>query len=99
MEIYQNQYLVSCFSKGLLYLHRGMFADLLTNHLTFSFLVKIQLFITLKLYQDPDPHGSLIVWLPGFGSGSALRSKAGSGSALKPMLIHKTGLTPSAKKK
>jgi hypothetical protein len=31
----------------------------------------------------PDPHGSALTWLPGSGSGSAFRRKAGSSSALK----------------
>jgi hypothetical protein len=43
---------------------------------------------------DPDLHGSALVGVPGFGSGSgsALRQEAGSrsGSALKPMQIHNT---------
>ncbi len=60
--------------------------------ITYILDVKIQLFVTLKSDQDPDPHGSELVWLP--GSGSALREKAGSGSALKPMRIHNTALCP-----
>ncbi len=42
-------------------------------------------FLTLNSDQDPDPHSSALVCLP--GSGSALR-KAVSGSVLKLMRIH-----------
>jgi hypothetical protein len=44
------------------------------------FRVKILLFVTLKSDQDPDPHGSALVWLPD--------QAFESGSAMKPMLIH-----------
>jgi hypothetical protein len=39
------------------------------------FLVKIQLFVTTKYEQDPatDPHGSVLILLPGSGSRSKLR--------------------------
>jgi hypothetical protein len=72
MEIDQNLQinLVSCLSKRLLYgTFLGMFFDLFTP----IFSCKIQLFVTLKSDQDPDPysHRSALVWLP--GSGSALR--------------------------
>jgi hypothetical protein len=30
-------------------------------------------FLPFKSDQDPDPHGSALVWLPGSGSGFALR--------------------------
>jgi hypothetical protein len=55
----------------------------------FSF--KNSIFVTQKSDQDPD--GSAMVWLP--GSGSALRLKAVSGSAMKPMQIeiHNTSAT------
>ncbi len=57
--------------------------------LKYIFLIKIQIFgsVTLKVWagSGPDTHGSAFVCLP--GSGSALRHKAGSGSALKPMRI------------
>ncbi len=56
------------------------------------FHVKIQLFETLKSGQVPVRHGSALALLPGSGSGSELRSKAGSGSAFKPMRIHNTGV-------
>ncbi len=52
------------------------------------FHVKIQIFVTAN--SDPDSHGSALVWLP--GSGSALRQKAGSGSAFKLLRIRYTGL-------
>jgi hypothetical protein len=45
--------------------------SVLPTFLKYILDVKIQLFVTLKADQDPDPHGSELVWLP--GSGSALR--------------------------
>jgi hypothetical protein len=42
-----------------------------------------------KSYQNPDTHGSALICL--HGSESALRQHAGSGTALKQMLIRKTG--------
>jgi hypothetical protein len=61
MDIVQNLQinLVSCLYKRLLHLHRYDF-DLLPTSSTF-FHEKIQLFVTLKSYQDPEPQrfGSL----------------------------------------
>jgi hypothetical protein len=61
MEIYQNRYLVSFFSKGLLYLHRGLFADLLFINILFNFSCKNSTFYYFIFDQDPDPYwfGSL----------------------------------------
>ncbi len=39
----------------------------------YTFRVKIHLFVTEKSDQDPDPDGSELVWLPGSGTGTALR--------------------------
>ena len=38
------------------YLHRDMFYDILTTRGIGAFFVKIQLFVTAKFDQDPDPH-------------------------------------------
>jgi hypothetical protein len=62
----------------------GMFKGSI-NYIKYFFHVKIQRFVTAKSDQDPDPHESALVCLP--GSGSLPRQKAGSGSALKPIRI------------
>ncbi len=64
MEIDQNLQinLVSCFSKRPVNLR--MYVLLPISYIKFIFHVKIQLFVTLKSDQDPDPHGSALVWLP-----------------------------------
>jgi hypothetical protein len=69
-----------CHGSGTL-LRRYVFWPI--TYFKYIFPIKIQLSMTLKSDQDPspDPHGSALVWLPGFGSGSALRLKAGSGSS------------------
>jgi hypothetical protein len=36
-----------------------------------------------KTNQESDPHGTELTWLPGSGSGSALRENAGSINLLK----------------
>jgi hypothetical protein len=36
--------------------------------------VKIQLFVSLKTDQDPDPHGSSLILLPGSGSSFVIKS-------------------------
>jgi hypothetical protein len=55
-----------------------MFFTYYIRYLKYIFYVKIKLFVTLKPDQDPDPHGSTLVWLTGSrsGSGSALRVKS-----------------------
>jgi hypothetical protein len=54
----------------------GMFFDLSPTLSTYICHVKIQLFVTQKSDQDPDPDppGSALIWLPGAGSvsGSAM---------------------------
>ncbi len=37
-------------------------------HFNYIFHVKVQIFVTLKFDQDPDPHESALDWLPGSGS-------------------------------
>ncbi len=44
----------------------------------YIFHVKIKLFVTFNSVQYPDPHGSALIWLPGSGSASALKTKAWS---------------------
>jgi hypothetical protein len=63
----------------------GMFFDLLSTAYRICH-VQILLFVTLKSDQDADPHGSVLVWLPGHGSGSALRKKNRSGSGCAMVL-------------
>jgi hypothetical protein len=84
------------------YVGTGMFYGILRTLSTYrypgtlyrTFHVKIRLFVTAKSDQDPDPHEFAVVWLPvcGSTSGSALRSKIGSGYrfALKLVRIRTT---------
>ncbi len=67
------------------------------TYFKYIFHINIQLSVTLKSDQDPspDPHGSALVWLPGFGSGSALRLNAGSGSAQHCLCYASVPRTPS----
>jgi len=89
-EIDQNLQLdlVSCLSKRLLYLRRHVF-------LTY-YLLLVSLFScknsTFCYWLGSGFSWTALVCCP--RSGSALRWKAGSGSALKPMLIHNTGFKP-----
>jgi hypothetical protein len=68
MEIEQHLQinLVFCLSKRLLYLG---------NSSTGNFIFSVNIFVTYKSDEDPDPPGSALVWLPGSGSvsGSAFR--------------------------
>ncbi len=60
--------LVSCLWKRLVYIRTYVFRP----NTNYKYLL---LFVTFNSYQDPDPdpHGSAMVWLPGLGSGYALR--------------------------
>ncbi len=60
---FTNKPLVSCLSKRLSYLRRYVCWP--TTVPIFSiFFIKNLTFLTLKSDQDPDPHGSALVWLP-----------------------------------
>jgi hypothetical protein len=75
-------------------IHERNLKQIISWHYPFKYIfyVKIQFSVTLNLKSDkdldPDPHGSVLVLLP--GSGTALRKKAGSLSeaTLKPIQIH-----------